>query len=98
MALLNYTTKIEVNKTIAEIQTCLVRHGATGLFSEFEEGSITALSFKIKVESREISFRLPCDWQPVLQILKKDPKVPGRFCNKEQAQRVAWRIIKDWVE
>ena len=30
--------------------------------------------------------------------MKKDPKVPQRLCTKEQALRVSWRIVKDWVE
>ena len=31
-------------------------------------------------------------------MLKRDPKVTGRLQSKEQARRVAWRIIKDWID
>jgi hypothetical protein len=27
-----------------------------------------------------------------------DKKVPRSKCNEAQAQKVAWRIVKDWVE
>ncbi len=30
--------------------------------------------------------------------MQKDKKVPRSKCTNEQAQRVAWRIVKDWVE
>ena len=46
-----------------------------------------------------IAFRLPSDWRPVLQILERDPKVRRRVRpSQEQAMRVSWRILKDWVE
>jgi len=44
-----------------------------------------------------IGFRLPTDWVPVLELLKKDPKVPQKLCTRDQAVRVAWRIVKDWI-
>ena len=45
-----------------------------------------------------MAFRLPCDWHPVLKILENDRKVPRSAANQIQAVRVAWRIVKDWVE
>ena len=30
--------------------------------------------------------------------MDRDKKVPGSLKNKEQALRVSWRIIKEWVE
>lgn len=57
-----------------------------------------AISFGIKIDEKEIGFRLPSDWRPVLEILKKDRKVPQRLCTQEQALRVAWRIVLRWIE
>lgn len=36
-------------------------------------------------------------WQTLVQQNRKG-KVPLRFATKQQADRVAWRIIKDWIE
>lgn len=100
MALLNYTTKIDPDKTAAEITRCLTQHGAQAIMTEYDPSTtwISALSFKITVNEQTMGFRLPCDWQPVFQILQKDPKVPRANSTKDQAIRTAWRIVKDWVE
>lgn len=100
MALLNYTTKIDPDKTAAEITRCLTQHGAQAIMTEYDPSTtwISALSFKITVNEQTMGFRLPCDWQPVFQILQKDPKVPHANSTKDQAIRTAWRIVKDWVE
>ena len=98
MALLNYTTQIDVEKTIHEIQSCLGSHGAQKVMTDYDKGVISAISFALNVNGKTIGFRLPCDWRPVLQILKDNPKVPRHLVDQTQAVRVAWRIVKDWVE
>ena len=98
MALLNYTTQIDVDKTIGEIQKLLVKRGAKTLMTEYNEGVIAVISFKISVGERDMGFRLPCDWRPVLEVMQNDPNIPRKLKTQFQAVRVAWRIIKDWVE
>lgn len=99
MPLLNYTTSIEVEKTLGEIQKCLTQHGAKAVLTEYDDdGYVIALSFKINLDGREMGFRLPTDWRPVLEIMKRDTKVPRRLETQPQALKVAWRITKDWVE
>ena len=100
MALLNYTTKIDPDKTAAEISRCLTQYGAQAIMTEYDPTTsyIQALSFKITVDGQSMAFRLPCDWKPVFDILQNDQKVPRANSTKEQAVRTAWRIVKDWVE
>lgn len=103
MPLLNYTTKIDADKTAQEIARCLSKHGAQAVLTEYDEkdGYVTAISFKINLEGKRVGFRLPCDWKPVLEILKNDPNVRSRSrvaIDRVLAVRVAWRIVKDWVE
>ena len=102
-ALFTYTTKIEASKTIAEIQEDLVRHGAKQVMANYtDNGIIEALSFVIITpEGKAIAIRLPCDPNPVFEVLKqqnRERKVPNNLVNKDQALRVAWRIVKYWVE
>jgi hypothetical protein len=110
MGLLNYTTKIDADKTAAEIAKCLSSHGVQAIMTEYEpsENYVSALSFAIVMNGQKLTFRLPCDWHPVLAIITKGKKKPSswdkqRFARwesdwRDQAVRVSWRIIKDWVE
>ena len=95
MAILNYTTTISSEKTGSEIQKKLAMAGAQAVLSEYDEdGVMCAMSFRIS----NIFFRLPINIDGVYQALLDDRKVPNRLRTYEQASRVAWRIIKDWIE
>lgn len=102
MPLLNYTTSIAAEKSVAEISKSLAKVGARKVMYDYDDqGNIIALSFSIAFErnsSQEVAFRLPTDYRPVLQVLQQDRKVPRGLKTQEQALRVAWRITKDWVE
>lgn len=95
MPLLNYTTKVDVYTTIGAIQACLVKHGARQIMQDYnEKGQPQALCFTIDTQFGIRGIKLPANVDAVHQVLIKQ-KVK---CNREQAERVAWRILKDWVE
>lgn len=101
--LLNYTTMVAADRTVTEIQDILRRHGATACLTEYDGSShVVALSFKVKTASGELPFRLPCRADAVYKILRERPRrrydAEAEMKDKAQAERVAWRIIKDWVE
>lgn len=99
MALKNYTTTINANKTIGEIQEILSKHGATAIMTEYSNGEVIALSFKINTPRGEIGINLPANTDKVLRVLKKQKQKNGQIRdNQEQATKVAWRIIKDWID
>ena len=99
MPLLNYTTEVSTDRTIAEIQKCLSEHGVSAVLAEYDDaGMITSLSFQIMMDGNKIAYKLPSDWEPVLKILENERKVPRRLCTKEQAIRVSWRIILTWIK
>lgn len=99
MAIKNYTTTINVNKTIEEIQGILSKHGATAIMTEYDNGNVTGLSFKIMTPRGELGIRLPSNTDRVLQVLKKQRKNNNQVKDTfEQANKVEWRIIKDWVD
>lgn len=99
MSLLNYTTKVSVDRSVQEVMKMLSVHGASAIMVENDDtGTIAALSFKMNTGERVISFKLPIQWEPILEIIRKDKRVPNNKKNKEHAKCVAWRIMKDWIE
>lgn len=95
MPLLNYTTKVDVHTTLGDIQRQLVKHGAKKIMQDFDDnGNISALSFVIDTPMGVRAIRLPANVAAVQTVLTRQ-KVK---CDFEQAERVAWRIVKDWVE
>lgn len=75
------------------------KHGATAIMTEYENGEAVALSFKINTVRGEVGIKLPSNIDKVLRVLKNQKQNNTQIKDtKEQATRVAWRIIKDWVE
>ena len=74
----------------------------TGKVSWHDNGLISECNLVrpkvINTPSGVMSFRLPANVDKVLECLKRESKVPKRLKIKEQASRVAWRILKDWIE
>lgn len=112
MAILNYTTQIPVEKTIAEIEKMLAESGAEKILKEYDgEGGVNSIAFVIPTEKGKLSFKLPMNVKAVMQVINnqtgeykrkgyRDRRViPLKFYNDmAQARRVGWRIIKDWLE
>lgn len=95
MPLLNYTTKVDIYTTLGVIQGQLVKHGAKKIMQDYDDnGKIAALSFLIETPVGERGIRLPANVDAVYEVLRRQ-KVK---CDRDQAERVAWRIVKDWVE
>jgi hypothetical protein len=98
MALLNYTTTVPVQRTIGQVQGLLVEAGARSVMTNYDNvGRPTAIAFTIETLHGMRSFTLPVNADRVEAVLRRE-KVPGRFQTPEQAERVAWRIVKDWLE
>lgn len=95
MPLLNYTTKVDVFTTVGAIQGQLAKHGAKKIMQDYDgQGRLTALSFLIDTPEGPRGIRLPANVDAVHKVLTRQ-KVK---CDRDQAERVAWRILKDWVE
>jgi len=97
MPIKNYTTKVPADRSIAEIQTALVKHGASGILYEYEQGTgrIAALKFKLEINGNTVGFSLPCEWRKFQRCLEKQNV--RRSFDEDYVYRVAWRVIRDWV-
>lgn len=101
MAILNYTTTVDAFKTVSEIEYILVKHRAKSVMKNYEGETIVGLSFLIDTGMQQIPVRLPAKVDDCLKILQKEKRDNPRKqikATRDQAERVAWRILKDWVE
>ena len=95
----DYTTKVPPEQTISEIQQLLAGHNVTAMMTEYDGRQVSSVSFRINLNGNDMSFRLPCNWRGVHEILKRPEYSRIPYAEKEaQSIRVAWRIIKDWID
>lgn len=95
--LLNYTSRVAPGRTILELQRTLADAGAHEVSARYAGGSPVGLAFVIDTPAGRRSFTLPVNADKVYAVMVAD-RVEKRYRNREQAERTAWRIVKDWVE
>lgn len=100
----NYTTQISALKTVGEMQQMLSSHGAQRIAIDYENGCPSALSFALTTPDGLRVFAMPVNIEAMHRLLKKKEdqgllKSGSRATrtSREQAERVAWRIMKDWL-
>lgn len=103
MPLLNYTTTIEPEQTIGEIQKMLSTHGVTAMMTEYDGPQVSAVSFRMNIAGKPMGFKMPCNWRAVRAVFDEQGITSGKIKSKDksldhQAIRTAWRVIKDWVQ
>ncbi len=102
--LLNYTTQIGAERSLGEIQKRLAQHGARQTLIRFDDkGIATTLAFELETADGPRAYLLPANIDKILIVLRREynagtSRLPARLISREQAARVAWRIIKDWIE
>jgi hypothetical protein len=101
---LNYTTKISVHKTVGEVQQLLAGHGAARIGIDYADGSPSGVSFQLTTAHGDRLFTLPVDVEAMHRLLiDKDKRgelksgTKAERASRQQAERVAWRVIKDWL-
>lgn len=100
---LNYTTSVEADKTAAECVAILARHGANRVAIDYDrERQPDGLSFEIDTPWGRRQYALPVSAAKAQKALERayreGRKVERRHTTPEHARRVAWRVIKDWLE
>jgi hypothetical protein len=97
--MLNYSTTIAATKTVGEIQQLLAKKGVRKIVVDYDKDTNPiALTFALDWNGIPTFYALPCRWEGVQKALARNPKIRPSGRTKEQALRVAWRIIKDWTE
>lgn len=94
MPIKNYTTKIDVYTSLGEIQGALARNGASKVMIDYNGAKPEAVTFGIVCpDGRTVGFRLVARVEGVENTFRRQ-KVRA---DREQAERTAWRNVRDWV-
>ena len=107
MAIKNYTSDKPIDRIFAELQHALGSHGAKQISYDYgDDGKVHGVQFVIKVHERFLPVKLPARVENAQAVLRKQWD-EGHISHKrgkeqtygyEQAYRVAWRNILDWVQ
>lgn len=97
MPILNYTTTVAAAKTVSQVQTLLAKHGAGTIAVRYEDGRAAGVTFDLETPHGRRAFTLPVDVEAIYQVLVKQ-RVQPKYRSLDQAERIAWRIAKDWLE
>ena len=99
---LNYTTVIDPAKSAGECVAMLAAHGVTGIGQTFDgKGLPMGLTFQIATPWGPRRYSLPINVKGTEKALAKAYQrrdIAMRYTGLDQAQRVAWRVMKDWLE
>lgn len=94
MAIKNYTTTIDVYKSLGEIQGVLASHGARKIMVDYDgAGQPIGVTFGIETPEGPREFLLPANVDGVRAVFARQ-KVRAQ---DGQAERTAWRNVRDWV-
>ena len=93
MPIKNYTTEIDVYRSLGEIQGALAAHGASRVMVDYDGGVPTSVTFAIETPAGVRGFCLPANVEGVRGVFAKQrvKATPG------QAERTAWRNVRDWI-
>lgn len=98
---LNYTTQVAAEKSAVECLGILGRSGASAVSLTYADRKPTGLQFAIDTPAGPKTFAVPVNITGVQKCLGDAYSRGGiapRFTGPIQAERVAWRILKDWLE
>lgn len=94
MAIKNYTSKVDIYTSLGEIQDALAKAGACKLMIDYgKDGKPEGVMFALNTNQGMQLFTLPAQVDGVMAVFAKQRiKI-----DREQAERTAWRNIRDWV-
>jgi hypothetical protein len=99
---LNWSTSVPADRTAMECIAILIKHGARNVGMSLGEDRVPdGLDFVVSTPWGLQQYSLPIYMSGTEKALKKawrEHRIEPRFATPEHARRVAWRVIKDWLE
>jgi len=102
----NFSTTIDADKTVMEIERMLTKFGAKRILKEYDLNQmLVGLAFTIDTPNGEMPIKLPAKVDKIEQVFKVQVSkglLPRKYWGsdwaREQSVRTAWRTIKDWID
>ena len=102
----NFSTSIEVEKTVMEIERMLAKFGAKKVLKEYDANQrLVGLAFTVETLNGEMPIKLPAKVDKIEKVFKVQvskgflpKKYWGSDWARDQSARTAWRTIKDWID
>lgn len=100
---LNYSTNIPAARTVGEVITLLAEAGASEVGTKYRDRRPVGIGFEVLTPAGRRAFTLPVNAEKVLAVMQRAKakghlKAHGVPVTQDQAERVGWRILKDWIE
>ena len=102
---LNYTTRIPVTRSAMECSELLAAAGADMVSMTYRDKKPVGLAFRLVTAGALRDFVMPVNIDGVKELLARadypasvKTKDLSVYVTREHAARVAWRVIKDWLE
>ena len=102
-AVKNYSSSIAINRIFEKLQKVMAEHGARHIVFDYgSDGKIYGMTFVIETAGRKIPVKLPARVDKATALLEwqyREGLIKSRkVLEPDQAYRVAWRNILDWVD
>lgn len=101
----NYSTDVPVDRTIAEIERMLAKSGASSILKKYVGIHPVGLSFIIDTKHGPMPVKMPVRIEEVKVVFKLhvskgllEQRYRDGAWADAQAARVAWRILRDWLD
>ena len=91
MNIKNYSTTIQAEKSIMEIEKILSQFGATHIMKEYSDCLVIGMAFRFQ----EQGYKVPANIEGVANKIYK--RYNATKSQLKQSYNATWRLIKDWI-
>jgi hypothetical protein len=102
MNIKNYTSEVPAERSILDLENELIKMGATAIAKEYDKGKVLSINFAIIKNGIKVPYKLPSRTEAIRKLFLANLKAIPTSKQKEnaikQAERTAWKNLKEWVQ
>ena len=102
---INYSTEVPVTRSVSECQQLLAEADASAVAVMYQDRKPVGLSFQLVTTHGPRSFTMPVNVEGAHKLLlradysslKAHRATIEKYRSRANAERVAWRVVRDWL-